>query len=259
MGVSHLVTYDHITLTDEEAYEALRQARKKKDAAIKMQEYMQKISQPVVYPKETASQLFNRVITDAVAQYPGFKFDDNNREIFQLLSYYFTGNQLFEQGSFNLQTYSLEKGLMLYGPIGCGKTTILELFHRNCHQSYVIAPCRNIVEEYTTEGPDGLNKYKSPLKTSRKDLYFGQGELALAFDDLGTETEGSHYGKKLNVMEDVLMTRYQNYSLRGPMTHLSLNITPDEIEERYGARLRSRMREMFNIIPFPDSAPDRRK
>jgi len=256
MGVSHLVSYDHVVLTDDEINEALRQARKKKDAEIKLKEYMLRISQPVIYQKETAHELLQRVLFDAANEYSEFQIDGSNQMLFHLLALYFSGDPEFER---NQLGFSLQKGLMMYGPIGCGKTTILELFHRNSFQSYVIAPCRDVVNEYNTGGPEALERYKHPLKTARKDLYFGQSELALVFDDLGTEPEGAHFGKKINVMEDVLMSRYQNYELRGPMTHLTLNIIPDEIEERYGARLRSRMREMFNIIPFPEDAPDRRK
>ncbi|HCY81161.1 MAG TPA: ATPase, partial [Xanthomarina gelatinilytica] len=41
-------------------------------------------------------------------------------------------------------------------------------------------------------------------------------------------------------------------------THLTTNLNALEIEDRYGERVRSRLREMVNVIAFPSSSPDKR-
>ncbi|MDA3943267.1 MAG: hypothetical protein PF694_06975 [Bacteroidetes bacterium] len=58
-------------------------------------------------------------------------------------------------------------------------------------------------------------------------------------------------------MAEILLSRYDNLPFN--QTHITTNLNADAIEQTYGSRLRSRMREMFNLIHFPSHAPDRRK
>jgi DNA replication protein DnaC len=44
----------------------------------------------------------------------------------------------------------------------------------------------------------------------------------------------------------------------GIKTHITTNLNAAEIEERYGERVRSRMREQFNLISFNSSSKDKR-
>jgi hypothetical protein len=40
------------------------------------------------------------------------------------------------------------------------------------------------------------------------------------------------------------------------LTHLTTNLNSGEIEKQYGLRVRSRLREMFNLVAFPEDAVD---
>jgi len=42
-------------------------------------------------------------------------------------------------------------------------------------------------------------------------------------------------------------------------THATTNLNAHELEDRYGNRVRSRMREMFNLIAFEINSIDKRK
>jgi hypothetical protein len=42
-------------------------------------------------------------------------------------------------------------------------------------------------------------------------------------------------------------------------THATTNLNAGELEERYGSRVRSRMRELFNLISFDEKTIDKRK
>jgi hypothetical protein len=42
------------------------------------------------------------------------------------------------------------------------------------------------------------------------------------------------------------------------VTHRTTNLNADEIEERYGNRVRSRMRELFNLIALDKESIDKR-
>ena len=43
-----------------------------------------------------------------------------------------------------------------------------------------------------------------------------------------------------------------------PITHLTTNFNSSEIEQIYGPRVRSRMREMFNLVSFSNNSGDKR-
>ncbi len=59
-------------------------------------------------------------------------------------------------------------------------------------------------------------------------------------------------------MTEILEKVYNNRYMIGKI-HITSNIDAGQIEARYGNRIRSRMREMFNMIEFLPNSPDRRK
>jgi DNA replication protein DnaC len=59
-------------------------------------------------------------------------------------------------------------------------------------------------------------------------------------------------------MAEILLSRYDLFVNRKMLTHITTNLSSSEIEELYGERVRSRMREMFNLIAFNESAKDKR-
>ena len=67
--------------------------------------------------------------------------------------------------------------------------------------------------------------------------------------------------KDLNVMAEVLLSRYELFlqSKQRIKTHATTNLSADELEDRYGHRVRSRMRKLFNLIAFEDATEDKRK
>jgi len=60
------------------------------------------------------------------------------------------------------------------------------------------------------------------------------------------------------VMGEILLSRYDLFISKGIPTHVTTNLSASEIEEKYGNRVRSRMREMFNLVAFDKNAPDKR-
>jgi DNA replication protein DnaC len=66
-------------------------------------------------------------------------------------------------------------------------------------------------------------------------------------DDVGSEETVNHYGSKINWFKEFLESYYLN-STDFSRLILSTNCNFDQIQEKYGFRVRSRMKEMFNII-----------
>lgn len=105
-------------------------------------------------------------------------------------------------------------------------------------------PCRNIVFGFNNVGYKIIEDYADTKP--------------YCFDDLGLEPIGRHYGKDCNVMGEILISRYESFMQKGIMTNITTNLNAIELEEKYGERVRSRMREMFNLISFSSNITDKR-
>ncbi len=142
----------------------------------------------------------------------------------------------------------LEKGILLIGKIGCGKTSLMDIFRILHYEQfrYQLISTREIAKEFVLNGYTVLNKY-------------GKGPKIICFDDLGIETSIKHFGNECNTMGEILLSRYDLMKYDGIITHATTNLNADDLEKLYGNRVRSRLREMFNLISFPESSMDKRK
>jgi len=59
-------------------------------------------------------------------------------------------------------------------------------------------------------------------------------------------------------MAEILLARYDLFTTKGMLTHVTTNLSASELEAIYGNRIRSRMREMFNLVAFDKKAKDKR-
>jgi len=168
--------------------------------------------------------------------------------IYKLLIY-----MIKDQDTALKEQIDLNKGILLSGPIGCGKTSIMHLIRpfTSNHSDYKIKTCREISFEFAKNGFDAINKYT--LKQNHQSRLSGY-----CFDDLGAEQQIKHFGNDCNVMAEVLISRYEQFVENNSITHLTSNLSASEIELLYGNRLRSRMRQMFNLVCFMPNSIDKR-
>ena len=75
--------------------------------------------------------------------------------------------------------------------------------------------------------------------------------------ELDAATQG--WVKDCNVIGEILLSRYDLFLKRKIRTHTTTNLNAQELESRYGIRVRSRMREFFNLIAFDKESLDKRK
>lgn len=172
-----------------------------------------------------------------------FKIYEEDREVLFKLSNY----AIRDFGSCRKMGLNPDKGILLSGPVGCGKTSLMKLIrYITPHfRPYEIIPSRNITFGFNHIGFSIIEDY-------------GNGRF-YCFDDLGVEPEGRHFGKDCNVMGEILLSRYDLFMETGIRTHATTNLNAQELEERYGHRVRSRMRELFNLIAFDAQTKDKRK
>lgn len=182
------------------------------------------------------------------------KIDEFNSDIFTNMYKYFTNDPTGK--------YDLNKGLMLQGNVGSGKSKFMELFKFNQKSSYMIKSARIISDEYSekeTGGAQIIKKYSNIIQSTAIDLTYGQKEIGLCIDDIGTENESMHMGTRLDSIQNIILNRYDRLDYLIGKTHFTTNLTPSELEKKYGLRFRSRLNEMFNQVIFPESTPDRRR
>lgn len=234
-------------------------ARRAKHFLLERARYSEEVSKPTIYPKYTAEELSVLLKKTPVSDTEMFRIDDDNREAIKSLCYYFTNDPRFEEGGL-----SLKKGLLLFGGVGVGKSMVMHLLQQNQKQSYRLISCIDVVSEFTNQSRDERNAGFNPMSLFYGDIHsaiggnpFGHRKLGMCFDDLGVENPRAvHYGEVKNCMEEVIWQRYKSGEFT--KTHITTNLSADELKAVYGARIYDRMLEMFNLISWPVEAKSRR-
>jgi energy-coupling factor transporter ATP-binding protein EcfA2 len=178
-----------------------------------------------------------------------FKIIDTDHEVIYRLLVYFIG----DRPKAKEMEIDLDKGILLTGPIGCGKTSLMNLmrFVPPPERNHVMKSCRDVSFEFIQEGYEVIWRYsRMSFSNSHPKIY--------CFDDLGAEQALKYYGNECNVMGEVLLSRYEFFISHDMVTHITTNLSATEIENIYGGRVRSRLREMFNLVSFSNSVNDKR-
>ena len=131
-----------------------------------------------------------------------FKIKEEDLEtIFKLLIYMIKD----ENNALKLQL-NLSRGILLSGPIGRGKTSLMRLItpFANSFSDYKIKTCREISFEFAKNGYEAINSYTTKQNNQIR-------LTGYCFDDLGTEQQIKHFGNDCNVMAEILITRYEQF------------------------------------------------
>ena len=171
-----------------------------------------------------------------------FKLHKEDRALLLILYCYF----IQDQNAGAIIGLDINKGLLISGPVGCGKTTLMNLMPSSNWNKikYETIPTRNIVNDFNEAGFEVLEKYKDTQD--------------YCFDDLGLEPTGCHNTKDCNVMEEILLSRYDLFKTNNVKTYITTNLNIKELEARYGSHFTSKLDEMFNLISFAKSSKDKR-
>lgn len=176
-----------------------------------------------------------------------FRIHENDLPIInKLLAYFLHDEQTAYQNNIDLA-----KGILLVGPIGCGKTSILNImkFLSPMATKFYIKPCRDISFEFFEKGYPVIQTYSRAQQNATG---------IICFDDLGLENNLKHFGNECNIMAEILLSRYDLFISKKTKTHITTNLSATEIETFYGNRIRSRLRSMVNLLAFPATTIDKR-
>lgn len=175
-------------------------------------------------------------------------YDDDKYVTYKLIAYFLKDNKSCAQ--YGIDT---NKGILLSGRVGCGKTALMTImkYLAIAECKYSIKPCRDVSFEFIQDGYEVIHRYSK-----------GKGNennpRNICFDDLGLENNLKYYGNECNVMAEVMLSRYDLFISSKLVTHLTTNLSASEIENTYGNRVRSRFRQMFNLIAFNSATKDKR-
>lgn len=175
--------------------------------------------------------------------------EDDYPVIYKLIAYF-----MKDEATCHQHNIDLNKGILLSGPIGSGKTSLMNLMKHitPTEHKFSVKSCRDISFEFIQDGYEVIHRYsKGKLYESNVRNY--------CFDDLGTENNLKYFGNECNVMAEIILSRYDLFISRKLQTHITTNLSASEIEKQYGNRVRSRLREMVNLIGFSRDVEDKRR
>lgn len=173
-----------------------------------------------------------------------FEQDGDNEMLIRIICFFLSRDQRFEKlyrinGNKGKTYYTLRKGLWIRGISGLGKTFLFKLVKDNEVRPVNMLSMIDISDRVKEDGE---------FKVSGEMIYL---------DDVGTEEETiNHYGTKVNWFKEFIEGVYPNEKIHKNLI-ISTNLDFDQIQEKYGFRVRSRIKEMFNIINV--TGKDRRK
>lgn len=125
---------------------------------------------------------------------------------------------------------SPQRGLLLYGSLGNGKTTMLQSLAKLFLGKAILASAKRIYDQYKSE----------------ERIPFPRDKILL-IDDLGTEPERCLiYGEEHHPLTNIFTERYDTNST----TIIATNLSVDDIRARYGDRVYDRMIEMYTGILY---------
>lgn len=258
-----LDSYKHIELTEDEYRLAIIEAKRKKESLLKeiarqkrAEENRKQFTGTIWDYKQTRAYMLHRALTLFDGK---FMLDEHNMVVFDLLCCYFSNDKNFISIASDLKVSdpSLEKGILLAGNFGTGKTWMMSLFRKNNRQVYHTEHAKELAILYKKGGEEAIERFKNKHKNPVNDpSVFYQAYAGLCIEDIGSEDVKGNFGDYSLVVGDIIEARYVNGCMRG-WFHGTTNLTSENLKNKYSPRVTSRLRESVNFIEL--GGPDRRK
>ena len=157
--------------------------------------------------------------------------NQSNKNLIKALCYFVSVDERFESE----MGFSFKKGLLIRGISGLGKTHLVRCIEKNELNPIKIISMIEVADEIKQEGEYSINQGNNKI---------------IYLDDVGTEEATiNHYGTKINFFKNFIeMVYLKNIDKGFGKLIISTNNSFSEIEEKYGFRVRSRVKDMFNIV-----------
>ncbi len=246
-----------VKLTQEDMVTYLDQAKEIVYYQQKTSEYFDKLKEPKKFSKPTPWQYKYHVVKEAqsiLSKAKKVEIVDGKRKLVKkrVLLRGVTGvghKDLLNYFSGIPGKLDLDKGILIVGNVGRGKTSTMEIFRKNLIGPFKIIPVNDIPERWK-EDKYILRKLGNLIKNPFPTFEFGAEWFGLLLDDIGAKEDENvnDFGTKTNVVEYIVSSYYHNKIWN--RLHGTTNLSPRELLERYGIRCYDRMYLMFNIVQF---------
>jgi len=192
-----------------------------------------------------------------------YEFDQYNERLIEVLNLYCNGDKEFERVKDKTYIFSdqqklyLEKGLLIVGNVGTGKTLLLRLMNKFYHytkRERLTFRTKNIPELADSFSTDGRAAFKF---IDKGNWLFD--EICFVDENTGKPDRemSMYFGDRILIGQKVIYDRYNIFVEEGWQSHFTTNANIGQIKEIYGSRVWSRLLEMVNILVY--IGEDRRK
>ena len=184
--------------------------------------------------------------------------NDEAKQLVYTLIYYFQNKDDFFNSNLLYPlvgtTISLNKGLIIIGGYGTGKSTILQTFQKLINTVFIsrvtskFNPAIDVVQEYETTLQEDICAFYEKYTNGYR-----------IFDDLKSEKEASRFGKN-DIFKEILFNRCENKRISTIITANYEEENPNNMEVaiegfyRYEGRVYDRIMGNFNFIQLKDKS-----
>lgn len=243
--------------TQLDQYIAFRQSWNRRSAIESLPEELQTAlsADGRLLPRHCTAKVVNELYVEKLKiLQPAFNLDEFTTPTIEQISSCIVKSGNFDQRRMSFSEFSspvaLEKGVMILGGIGTGKTLLMQGLI-DVYQFFEIrvkmVPTYELTASFAREG---VNVYGT---CSYDGSSFYPTSDSLILDDLGAESIQSHYGQVTNVIAELILRRYDSHA----MTFGTSNLDQKTLRKFYGERVWSRMKMMFHFVELKGN--DRRQ
>lgn len=145
------------------------------------------------------------------------------------------------------------RALILTGCAGCGKTLAASIVARRAF------PARNIARGWRPQSQDWRARYRPRIVHGYEVPRMEEDEAAafracrcgdIVLDDMGTEHPVQVYGTPTDLVAEYLASFCDGTGFGDTACIVTTNLSADELRNRYGERILSRLVETFAWLPF---------
>jgi len=189
-------------------------------------------------------QVLNQLILERSGGVKGLVLNEEIKTAINLICQYLNHEPEF----INNEGFNFNKGLWLYGAFGSGKTQLIKAYRTSkkilFRETVGFKTCVQMNEAFKR-----IDKFlNEPQRYNGIDAFANKFDTKeRIFDDLGAEEITiNDFGNKLCIMEHILSERSKGFPK--VKTHITTNLSMNQISSDYGGRIDSRSYEMFNFI-----------
>jgi energy-coupling factor transporter ATP-binding protein EcfA2 len=184
-----------------------------------------------------------------------YVYNDYNKPILnKLMAYFINDDRVLDYDDLNPF-----KGIMLIGKKGCGKTTILNNFSKMFDElkKYCDSNRENQIfnRVILSVSIEKLKSYYLLNNNIEKYSYNVIGDTTysrpyeIIINEFGITYDTKIFGTTFQeIINSLLMSRYELFIERGVLTHVTTNLDTEELKKIFDPMLVDRFKEMFNII-----------